>query len=106
MEYLSGQDLASVLSSAGRLHWRRSVDIAMQVCDALSYAHAHGVVHRDLKPQNIMILDNQTGGRREDVDFGLASLMLPTAQKMTRTGVLLASPHYMSPEMCSGRKAD
>lgn len=100
MEFIEGQDLASVLEER-KLGPDETVKILRQVCAALEAAHAEGVVHRDLKPQNIMI---ETGGRVVVMDFGLARSMEATG--MTQAGAILGTPAYMSPEQAKGMPAD
>ena len=101
MEYLEGRDLKSLLSQEGKLPPDRAVEIIQQVCLALEAAHAEGVVHRDLKPQNIMV-DQQ--GRASVMDFGIArSLEFGGA---TQTGALIGTPEYMSPEQVRGEHVD
>jgi eukaryotic-like serine/threonine-protein kinase len=101
MEFIEGQDLKSVLAENGKLSPDRAVGIIQQVCLALEAAHSEGVVHRDLKPQNIM-LDQQ--GRVSVMDFGIArSLELGG---MTQTGALIGTPEYMSPEQVRGEHVD
>src|SRR5438046_4820367 len=101
MDYIEGQDLRSLLRQKGRLAPEEATAIIAQVCQALEAAHAEGVVHRDLKPQNIM-LDSQ--GRATVMDFGIARSMELTG--MTQTGALLGTPDYMSPEQAKGQEVD
>jgi tetratricopeptide (TPR) repeat protein len=101
MEFIEGRDLKSLLGQEGKLSPDRAVEIIQQVCLALEAAHAEGVVHRDLKPQNIM-LDQQ--GRASVMDFGIArSLELGG---MTQTGAVMGTPEYMSPEQVRGEHVD
>jgi serine/threonine protein kinase len=106
MEYIRGRDIAQVLSLEGPINWRRAVEIALQVCNALSYVHSQGGVHRDLKPQNIMLLDGEKSDFVKLLDFGLASFVSSSAQKLTKTGALVGSPQYMSPESTQGTVVD
>ncbi|HUK19511.1 MAG TPA: protein kinase [Bryobacteraceae bacterium] len=101
MEYVAGEDLSSVLAHRGKLPAAEAVEIVRQVCRGLEAAHEEGVVHRDLKPQNIMI-DRQ--GKVLVMDFGIARST--TASKITRTGALTGTPTYMSPEQAQGQKVD
>ncbi|MCU0682507.1 MAG: serine/threonine protein kinase, partial [Polyangiaceae bacterium] len=103
MEYLEGRDLKAFLESEGPLESERAAEIGIQVCDALAAAHAQGVVHRDVKPDNIFLL--QRGGFEtvRVLDFGISKA--PTAgplwnadASLVRTALLLGSPLYMSPE--------
>jgi serine/threonine protein kinase/tetratricopeptide (TPR) repeat protein len=101
MEYIDGRDLRSLLAERGKFAPQEAVDIVEQVCRALEAAHAEGVIHRDLKPQNIMV---DKHGRVAVMDFGIAhSKELPG---LTRTGVLLGTPEYMSPEQAKGQETD
>src|SRR5437660_6989779 len=101
MEFVEGRDLRAVLRERGKLPPDETVRIIAQVCRALESAHAAGVVHRDLKPQNIM-LDGKD--RVYVMDFGIAhSLETPG---MTQTGALMGTPEYMSPEQAKGIKVD
>ena len=76
------------------------VGVVLQVCEGLAFAHAHGIVHRDLKPANIHILPS---GKVKIMDFGLARL---SGSEMTTTGMVMGTPHYMSPEQVRGQRAD
>src|SRR5437867_8472568 len=101
MEYVDGGDLKSAIIERGKMPAAEIVGIVRQICYALDAAHTEGVVHRDLKPQNIMI--DQTG-RVVVMDFGIAhSKDLPG---ITMTGALLGTPDYMSPEQAKGEKTD
>jgi serine/threonine protein kinase/tetratricopeptide (TPR) repeat protein len=101
MEYVDGEDLRSLLKHHGKFSPGEAVRIVEQVCRALEAAHAEGVIHRDLKPQNVM-RDGQ--GRIVVMDFGLArSLEQPG---MTQTGALVGTLEYMSPEQALGATLD
>src|SRR5579859_5328195 len=101
MEYLEGRDLRAVLREKGKLAPEEAAKIIVQICRALEAAHSEGVIHRDLKPQNIMMDAN---GRAYVMDFGIArSAYLPG---MTQTGALVGTPEYMSPEQAKGEKLD
>jgi serine/threonine protein kinase/tetratricopeptide (TPR) repeat protein len=100
MEFIEGQDLSSLAKV--RLPLEKSADIIYQVCTALDAAHAEGVVHRDLKPQNIML---DKSGRVIVMDFGIARTMEHGAG-MTNTGALIGTPDYMSPEQVMGEHVD
>src|SRR5260370_5857087 len=101
MDYVEGRDLKSVLVERGKLPHEEAVPIIQQVCRGLEAAHTEGVVHRDLKPQNIMVDED---GRVWVMDFGLARSMETAG--MTRTGALMGTPDYMSPEQARGEKVD
>jgi len=101
MEYVSGEDLKSLIHRIGALPVGKAVSIARQVSEALSEAHGLGVVHRDLKPQNIMI-DRE--GNARIMDFGIARSL--AARGITGAGVMIGTPEYMSPEQVDGKEAD
>lgn len=101
MEYIEGQDLRSLVKQRGTLPFEESVEIVQQVCLALEAAHNEGVVHRDLKPQNIMV-DAQA--RVLVMDFGIARSV--GGEGMTATGGLIGTPEYMSPEQVKGEHVD
>ncbi len=110
MDFLAGKSLAEVIKETGHLPVQRSLKIFRQTADALLYAHSQGVIHRDLKPGNIMLV---SGNGDQDfvkiVDFGIAAidpLSGLEVQKLTRTGALIGSPLYMSPEQCSSSTVD
>jgi tetratricopeptide (TPR) repeat protein/predicted Ser/Thr protein kinase len=100
MEFVEGRDLSSALEGR-KFAPEEAVKILRQVCDALEAAHREGVVHRDLKPQNIMLED---GGRVLVMDFGLARSMEVTG--LTQAGAVMGTPAYMSPEQAKGVPAD
>jgi serine/threonine protein kinase len=106
MEYLEGQNLASF--ARGPLEPALVVDLLTQVCDALTAAHAHGVVHRDLKPGNIFLVPVSGGRQRVKLlDFGIAKLLsYPTGITPTQDGMLVGTPEFMAPEQCGGGKVD
>ncbi len=102
MEYVAGTDLRGVLSEKGKLPVPEALAIMRQICGALAAAHSEGVIHRDLKPGNIMRDEN---GRIVVMDFGLARSLEDT-NKMTQTGAMLGTVEYMSPEQALGDKLD
>lgn len=97
MEYVDGVTLDDILKQRGALPWREVVDLAIQMCDALHYAHEHGVVHRDLKPSNLMV---SAKGQIKLTDFGIAKDLDATA--LTATGRTLGTAAYMAPEQIRG----
>nr|WP_276600440.1 MULTISPECIES: serine/threonine-protein kinase [unclassified Nannocystis] len=106
MEYLEGEDLKSVLKRERVLPWERARDIILQVCAALAAAHAHGVVHRDLKPDNIYLIRQDDQELVKVLDFGIAKVISEAGDEMTQTGVLLGTPEYMSPEQAQEQPLD
>jgi len=100
MEYLEGRELKELIAGK-ELTPDRALEIIALVADGLAYAHAHDVVHRDVKPANIMILND---GRVKITDFGIARMR--TADVRTQTGVVLGSPRYLSPEQVLGKRCD
>ena len=101
MEYIHGEDLKQLIRKVGRLSPGQAIGIARQVCEGLEEAHKLGVVHRDLKPQNIMI--NEDGNARI-MDFGIARSL--TGKGITGAGVMIGTPEYMSPEQVEGKETD
>jgi serine/threonine protein kinase/tetratricopeptide (TPR) repeat protein len=101
MEYVPGEDLKSFIRRAAPLSIARAISIAKQVCEGLAEAHKLGVVHRDLKPQNVMI---DTHGNARIMDFGIARSL--EAKDITGAGVMIGTPEYMSPEQVEGKRVD
>jgi serine/threonine protein kinase/Tfp pilus assembly protein PilF len=101
MEYVPGEDLKSMIRMMGQLGAGKSISIAKQVCDGLAEAHRLGVVHRDLKPQNIMI-DKE--GNSRIMDFGIARSV--KEKGITGAGVMVGTPEYMSPEQVEAKDVD
>ena len=101
MEYLEGSDLTSFIGGEHPMAFGEALDVAAQLCRALDFAHQHDVVHRDVKPSNIRLLDD---GRVKIMDFGIARI--EGGDQITRSGVMVGTPHYMSPEQIKGGKID
>jgi tetratricopeptide (TPR) repeat protein/tRNA A-37 threonylcarbamoyl transferase component Bud32 len=101
MEYVPGQDLRRLIRQTGQLTAGKAISIARQVCEGLSEAHGLGVVHRDLKPGNILI-DRE--GNAKIMDFGIARSL--KGKGVTGAGVMIGTPEYMSPEQVEGKEAD
>ena len=103
MAYVEGKDLHHLLREEGKLPTARALKIAGQLCEALDAAHSEGVVHRDLKPQNVLM------GKDDHVyvsDFGLAKSLESSTSGMTRTGQYLGTPKYMAPEQVEAKPVD
>lgn len=101
MEFLQGRELRDILNSGKRIPVEQSLDIVVQVAQGLSYAHEHDIVHRDVKPSNIMVVRD---GHVKITDFGIARM--ESASVRTQTGMVLGSPKYMSPEQVTGKQID
>ncbi len=100
MEYIEGKHLKQLLKKRGKLTVPEAVDIVLQITDGLSVAHDSYIIHRDIKPQNIMILEN---GLVKITDFGIAMAMNST--QLTQTNSVMGSVHYLPPEQASGKGA-
>lgn len=103
MAFVEGEDLRNLLNREGKLPFDRILTIAKQLCGALEAAQAEGVVHRDLKPHNVMV---DKAGTVYVTDFGLAKSLEAGAIGMTRTNEFLGTPRYMSPEQVEGKTID
>ncbi len=114
MEFIEGGDLYDFVRREAPMSARRALSIAAEICDVLEAAHGLGVVHRDLKPKNVMLVSEERGRAHVKVlDFGLAKLMrFPTDDEstlpvdLTRAGAVLGTPHYMAPEQILGGDID
>ena len=107
MEFIEGESLTSLVEKNGALTPARAADITKQAADGLAVAHDMGIVHRDLKPDNIMIAKNRDGSDCvKVVDFGIAKAAGAENQKVTKTGLVVGTPEYMSPEQLAGDKLD
>jgi serine/threonine protein kinase/tetratricopeptide (TPR) repeat protein len=103
MAFVEGQDLQHIIRDNPKMPLERILKFAQQIAEALAAAHAEGVVHRDLKPQNLLVDKND---QIFVCDFGLAKSFEEGAIGMTRTGAFLGTPRYMSPEQVEGKPAD
>ncbi|WP_159024548.1 serine/threonine-protein kinase [Streptomyces scabiei] len=102
MELVTGDSLADLIARNGRLPWPQVVALAATMADALAHAHASGVVHRDLKPDNVLIV----GRRTVITDFGIARVLNGSAgTRLTATGAIIGTPQYMPPEQLEGADA-
>jgi serine/threonine-protein kinase len=102
MEFIDGRPLSSILKSAGTLSAERTADIGAHVAAALGYAHKHGVIHRDVKPGNVLITDD---GQVKVTDFGIARA-INTEESLTQTGAVMGTATYFSPEQAEGIGVD
>jgi hypothetical protein len=108
MELLEGVSLRELSRARGSKYppVKRIVAILAQVCDALEAAHDKGVVHRDLKPDNVFVVQRDGGDFAKVLDFGVAKLRDPASHAVTTSGMILGTPHYMAPEQALGREVD
>lgn len=101
MEFLQGRELRDILNDGKRMPVEQVINVVAQVAQGLAYAHEHGIVHRDVKPSNIMVVRD---GHVKITDFGIARMA--SAAVRTQTGMVLGSPKYMSPEQVVGKLTD
>jgi serine/threonine-protein kinase len=109
MEYLDGMPLEDYIASRGRLTLIEAIPILRAIARALDAAHAKGIAHRDLKPDNVFLIINEDGSVEPKLlDFGIAKLLSDNKSQAhkTRTGAPMGTPHYMSPEQCRGKDVD
>jgi len=105
MEFLEGKDLADIAIEP--MPPFRVVDLIRQVLEGLAHAHAQGLVHRDIKNENIFVLAGETGEQVKLLDFGIAKVSHGAgAGQLTQAGIIFGTPHYMSPEQARGEKTD
>jgi serine/threonine protein kinase len=100
MEFLDGEELKHVIAARRRLSLEQKLALMTQVCDGLHYAHQKGIIHRDIKPGNIFVLGN---GQVKILDFGIARIAAGSDPGLTRTGLIMGTLRYMSPEQARGR---
>ncbi|HXQ26061.1 MAG TPA: serine/threonine-protein kinase [Candidatus Acidoferrales bacterium] len=103
MEWVEGRPLREILDEQKKLPAERAVRIALQICDALAYIHGHGVVHRDLKPDNIMV---DAEDRIKLLDFGIAGEAAARRLTFAKLTKVMGTPDYVSPEQVKGKRGD
>jgi serine/threonine-protein kinase len=103
MEFVNGRTLKEVLGAEGRLQPRRALEICADMCAALEFSHRHGIIHRDVKPGNVML--TQTG-QVKVMDFGIARALASGATTMTQTSAVIGTAQYLSPEQARGEAVD
>ncbi len=103
MEYIDGITLKDYIEKKGSLNWKETIHFVLQILKALQHAHDKGIIHRDVKPQNIMLLED---GTIKVTDFGIARFSKNTTRSMTMTNKAIGSVHYISPEQARGEPTD
>jgi serine/threonine-protein kinase len=103
MEFVNGRTLKEVLGAEGRLMPRRALEIVADICSALEFSHRHSIIHRDIKPGNVML--TQTG-QVKVMDFGIARALASGASTMTQTSAVIGTAQYLSPEQARGEAVD
>lgn len=107
MELVEGESLMQLIEKSGRLRADNALPLLLQICDAMTFAHSNNVLHRDLKPDNVLVVEGDNEQCIKVVDFGLAKLVgTAEMQRLTRTGEVIGDPNYMSPEQCQGSHLD
>ena len=104
-ELLDGRELGEMLDESPKLNVPYAVGIVRQICKALAAAHAHGVVHRDMKPENVFLTGDMTRPHVKVLDFGISRLD-DSGQDLTKTGMIMGTPSYMPPEQARGERVD
>src|SRR5579875_2468822 len=103
MEYVEGRTLRDILKSEGRLPVRRSMEIIADICAALDFSHRNGIIHRDIKPGNVMITPQ---GAVKVMDFGIARAVADSSATVTQTANVIGTAQYLSPEQARGETVD
>ena len=103
MEYVNGRTFKEVLAAEGRLMPRRALEVTADICAALEFSHRHGIIHRDIKPGNVMLTQ---GGQVKVMDFGIARALASGATTMTQTSAVIGTAQYLSPEQARGEAVD
>ncbi|GAA4939893.1 Stk1 family PASTA domain-containing Ser/Thr kinase [Actinoplanes utahensis] len=103
MEFVNGRTLKEVLAQEQRLQPRRALETIADICAALEFSHRHGIIHRDIKPGNVMITQN---GQVKVMDFGIARALASGATTMTQTSAVIGTAQYLSPEQARGESVD
>ena len=103
MEYVEGRSLADILKTEGPLHPDRAAEIAVDISAALGFAHRNGLIHRDIKPGNVLVSPN---GQIKVADFGIATAMSPGQNELTQAGTVMGTATYFSPEQAQGHQID
>ena len=105
-EFLQGRELAEYLGEHGRFDVAFSVRVVRQVCEALIAAHDKGIVHRDMKPENVFLTGDMAAPIAKVIDFGISKIKDTGGSTLTKTGMIMGTPAYMAPEQARGEKVD
>ncbi|WP_437617805.1 serine/threonine-protein kinase [Sorangium sp. So ce1151] len=105
-EFLEGKELADYLNEVGKMKIGPAVRIVRQICKALTAAHAKGVVHRDMKPENVFLTGDLTMPTAKVIDFGISKVDDAPGAALTQTGMIMGTPSYMAPEQARGERVD
>lgn len=105
-EFLDGKEFASYLDDVGKMSVGPAVRIVRQICKALTAAHAKGVVHRDMKPENVFLTGNLDSPIAKVIDFGISKMGDSPGTALTKTGMIMGTPSYMAPEQARGERVD
>ncbi|HKE64656.1 MAG TPA: Stk1 family PASTA domain-containing Ser/Thr kinase [Micromonosporaceae bacterium] len=103
MEFVNGRTLKEVLTAEGPMQPRRALEISAEICGALEFSHRHGIIHRDVKPGNVMLT---RAGQVKVMDFGIARALASGASTMTQTSAVIGTAQYLSPEQARGETVD
>jgi eukaryotic-like serine/threonine-protein kinase len=103
MEFVNGRTLKEVLAAEQRIQPRRALEMIADICAALEFSHRHGIIHRDIKPGNVMLTQN---GQVKVMDFGIARALASGATTMTQTSAVIGTAQYLSPEQARGEAVD
>ena len=109
MELIKGESLRQVIAREGQLHPERAISLMRDICAGVGLAHRQGLLHRDLKPDNVIVSPPASSDTRENVkvvDFGLAKIREENVSPLTEAGIVLGTIYYMSPEQCRGEQLD
>jgi serine/threonine protein kinase len=105
-EFLEGQEFGGELQNGGRIDIPKAVHVTRQVCRALTAAHRKGIVHRDMKPENVFLVDHDGALSVKVIDFGISTAGQAGKNNLTKTGMIMGTPSYMAPEQARGDKVD
>lgn len=105
-EFLDGKDLSDHIKETGKLDVGFAVRIALQITRALDAAHKNGIVHRDMKPENVFLVGDPASPTAKVIDFGISKIKNPGGANLTKTGVIMGTPAFMPPEQAKGEEVD